>query len=61
MRDFSASTLRKLARNGVRVLGTTVIPADGNLPFANGTRGYRVDDNGCGRILAHAQVLGLAA
>lgn len=57
MRDFSASTLRSLARKGIRVLGTTVIPAaDSAMPFANGSRGYRVDDNGCGRIWTFAQV-----
>lgn len=62
MRDFSARTIRRLAARGVRILGTTVIPAVGDaMPFANGDRGYRVDDNGCGRILTFAQVLGLAS
>lgn len=61
MRDFSASTRTALARNGVRILGTTVIPGAGDMPFATGSRGYRVDDNGCGRILSFAQVLELAA
>ena len=57
MCDFSSKTLRALAARGVRVIGTCVIPASGDLPFANGSRGYRVDDNGCGRIWTFAQVL----
>lgn len=61
MRDFSAKTRNALARRGVSIIGTTVIPGAGDMPFANGERGYRVNDNGCGRILTFAQVLALAA
>lgn len=61
MRDFSTTTRRALASKGVRILGTTVIPGPGDMPFANGTRGYRVDDNGCGRIWSFAQVLAAAS
>ena len=57
MRDFSRSTLSALARKGIRVLGLTVIPGAGDMPFASGQRGYRVDDNGCGRIWTFAQVM----
>ena len=60
MRDFSKSTLAALAARGIRVVGLTVIPSDGDLPFATGSRGYRVDDNGCGRIWTFAQVKGAA-
>ncbi len=60
MRDFSSSTLKALAARGIRVVGTTVIPASGDMPFANGSRGYRVDDNGCGRIWTFDQVKGAA-
>lgn len=60
MRDFSKSTLAALADRGIRVVGLTVIPSDGDLPFATGSRGYRVDDNGCGRIWTFAQVKGAA-
>ena len=56
MRDFSSSTLASLAARGIRIVGMTVIPSAGDLPFATGTRGYRVDDNGCGRIWTFAQV-----
>jgi hypothetical protein len=57
MRDFSSSTLRLLARKGIAIVGTTVIPGEGDMPFATGSRGYRVDDNGCGRIWTFQQVL----
>jgi hypothetical protein len=57
MRDFSAATLRLLARKGIRVLRPVAIPDMASaMPFANATRGYSVDDNGCGRIWTFAQV-----
>jgi hypothetical protein len=58
MADFSRSTLRALSRKGIRVIGLTVIPnMTSDLPFATGDRGYKVDDNGCGRIWTFAQVM----
>ena len=58
MADFSRSTLRALSRKGIRVYGLTVIPnMASDMPFATGDRGYKVDDNGCGRIWTFAQVL----
>lgn len=57
MRDFSRNTVAALARKGITVIGTTVIPAAGDLPFASGERGYRVNDNGCGRIWTFTQVM----
>jgi nitrous oxide reductase accessory protein NosL len=56
MSDFSSATLRKLARKGIRVIGLQAIPSEGALPFANASRGYRIDDNGCGRVWTFAQV-----
>jgi hypothetical protein len=39
MRDFSASTLRALARKGIVILGITAIPdISSAMPFANATR-----------------------
>lgn len=58
MNDFSRSTLRALARKGIRIIGLTVIPnMASDMPFATGDRGYKVDDNGCGRIWTFAQVM----
>lgn len=60
-RSFSSKTLKALAAKGVRLLSTTVIPGQGEMPYANGDRGYFVDDRGTGRVLTHGQVLALAA
>ena len=57
MADFSTSTRNALTRKGISILGLTVIPSAGDLPFASGERGYRVNDNGCGRIWTFSQVL----
>lgn len=57
MKDFTSSTLNALAKRGVRVIGLTVIPGNGDLPFATGERGYRVDDNGCGKVWTFAEVI----
>ena len=56
MNDFSAKTKTALLRKGIRLIGLTVIPGSGDLPFANGERGYRIDDNGCCKIWTFAQV-----
>lgn len=60
MKDFTRATLNALAKRGVRVIGLTVIPGKGDLPFATGERGYRVDDNGCGKVWTFAEVIGAA-
>ena len=58
MRDFSSSTLRRLAQKGIRLVGLQAIPdMSSDMPFANAARGYVVDDNGCGRIWTFSQVM----
>ena len=58
MADFSKKTLSSLARKGITLIGLTVIPnMSSALPFANGDRGYQINDNGCGRIWTFSQVL----
>lgn len=60
MRDFSASTVKALAARGISVIGLTVIPNSSDLPFASGDRGYRISDNGTGRIWTFAEVMAAA-
>jgi hypothetical protein len=64
-RDFSATTNRLLGRRGVRVTGLTTLPnMASDMPYANGERGYIVNDNGTQRIWTFAQVVeaaGIAA
>lgn len=59
-RDFKKSTLRALTKKGIRLIGLCVIPGDGEMPWANGERGYNLDDNGTGRIKTLLEVLDLA-
>ena len=57
MADFSRKTLSILATRGISVYGTCVIPSDGDLPFSTGVRGYKVSQNGCGKIWTFSQVM----
>jgi len=58
MRDFSASTLRRLSCKGITVIAPYAIPDHSSpMPYANARRGYRVNDNGTGRIFTFAQVM----
>lgn len=59
-RHFGARVITVLAQRGIRILGTTVIPSAGAMPFANGSTGYNIDDNGTGRILSYSEVKALA-
>ena len=61
MADFSKKTLAALARKGISLVGLTVIPdMSSDMPFANGSRGYQLNDNGCHRIRSFSEVLELA-
>ena len=60
-RDFNRATLRALSKKGVVVTGITLIPGKGDMPYANGERGYAVNDNGTGRVLTFQQVTELGA
>ena len=59
-RDFSAKTRRALANKGIAIVSVTSIPSDGDMPWANSTRGYVVNDNDTQRICTHSQVLAMA-
>lgn len=59
MRDFSSLTLKALAGRGIRVVGAQAAPAyEGDETFSG--KVYRLDDNGCGKIRSHSQVLEMA-
>lgn len=61
MNDFSKKTIKALAKKGIRLIGLTVIPnMASEMPYANGDRGYCLDDNGCHRIRTFNEVLALA-
>jgi len=55
-KDFSKATLAKLRARGIRVVGSTWLP-DERGGFANGERGYLLDDNGTGKVRTLMQVI----
>lgn len=58
MRDFSLSIRRALACKGITILRPVALPdMASTMPFANATRGYSVNDNGCARIWSYSEVL----
>ena len=61
MNDFSRSTLRKLARKGISLVGLTAIPnVSSDMPYANATRGYCLDDNGTHKVRTFLEVQEMA-
>ena len=58
-KDFSAITLRRLAKAGITIVGATMLP-DETGSFANGEVGYQIFDGFVSRILLFRQVLQLA-
>ncbi len=61
MNHFSKSTLNKLARKGISLIGTTVLPDFSKpLPYASGDTGYCLNDNGTHRVRTFTDVLALA-
>lgn len=61
MNDFSKKTIAALARKGIRLIGLTVIPnMASDMPYASGSRGYCLNDNGCHRIRTYTEVIALA-
>ena len=44
--DFKPTVRYALARKGITIIGGTWLPGAGDMPCANGERGYCLDDNG---------------
>ena len=60
MKDFSRKTIAALGRKGITLIGLTVIPGTGDMPFATGETGYILNDNGTSRVRSFREVLDLA-
>jgi hypothetical protein len=59
MRDFGKEVLAALRKRGIKVTGSTWLPDEkGN--YANGSRGYLIEDNGTGKVRDYRGVLSLA-
>lgn len=58
MNDFSKLTIRRLAKNGISIIGLQAIPdMSSDMPFANASRGYVVNDNGTCKVWLFADVV----
>lgn len=60
-RDFSAKTLRTLAKRGIELVGVQALPGQGDMPWANAERGYLIVQAETGKVKTFRQVLDLAA
>jgi len=61
-KDFSAKAVRRLAKLGITVIGIQMCPdMTSDLPWANATKCYAVNDNDCGRVWSFSQVVAAAA
>jgi len=58
-KDFGKEVRAALSKRGIRLVGTTWLP-DEKGSFANGERGYLLDDNGTGKVRDYRGVLSLA-
>ena len=58
-KDFSAAVRRTLAKKSIIVTGSTWLPASGG-DYANGERGYMLNDNGTSKIRNGSQVIEIA-
>ena len=54
-RHFGAAAVAALAQRGIAITGLQAIP-DAAGSFLNSDTGYKVNDNGCGRVLTYAEV-----
>jgi len=58
-KDFSRETRKALRKAGRTIIGHTWLP-DAKGAFANGERGYEIDDRGTLRIRTYLDVLAMA-
>jgi hypothetical protein len=58
-KDFGKEVLAALRKRGIKIQGSTWLPGPGG-DFANGERGYLLDDNGTGRVRDYRGVLVIA-
>jgi hypothetical protein len=54
--DFSKEVRARLLKRGIRFVGSTWLPGPGG-SYANGERGYLLDDNGKGLVRDYRGVL----
>ena len=57
---FANAIVKKLNAKGITIIGLTVIPGEGSLPYASGETGYILNDNGTSCIRTYFQVKTMA-
>ena len=59
MRDFSKTTIAKLAKRGITVIGAQAAPAyNGDETFSG--RVYQIVEDGCAKMRSHSEVMEMA-
>jgi hypothetical protein len=59
-RDFSREVLASLTRKGIAIIGSTWLPGEDGT-FANGERGYVIEDRLTSRIRTYLRVIAIAS
>ena len=57
---FSSKTIKALAKKGISIDGLTYLPGEGDMPFATGETGYKLNNNGQRQIRRHMEVVAMA-
>lgn len=57
--DFDNKVRAQLLKRGIKIVGSTWLPGP-NGSYANGERGYLLEDNGTGKVRDYRGVLSLA-
>ena len=60
-KDFAKTVNKALKAKGIEIYGATFLPSADGSGYANGERGYLLNDNGCSRIRTYREVIALAA
>lgn len=59
--DFAPGVRKALLRRGIEIIGAVAVPdMSHQMPYANASRGYQLDDNGTHRIRSRVEVIALA-
>lgn len=60
-KDFRPATIKKLREKGITIIGLQAIPdMSSEMPWANASTGYILNDNGTSKVRTFSQVLMMA-
>jgi hypothetical protein len=58
--QFGKRIVNKLAKKGIRIIGTQMIPNPDTGNFSNAEVAYQIDDNDTGRVKSAMEIIALA-